>query len=164
GQLARQGESIPGLQAALSALPYHHRTFPKSLANDWVVDVLWPLVNESQGSVKDKLYTFCQFLANQIHQSLGQACQQNKLVPGPRKVLVTGGGARNIFLLETLRKLPQDDQFPLGYEVPESPIGDLKEAAMVALSALHRTLRQSNVFASATGAKRDTVNGALYLP
>lgn len=164
GQLARKGTLLTDLLVQLQELPFHHRAFPKSLANDWVVNTLWPLVEQSSGQTEDKLHTFCHFLANHVHQSLLQQCQQHQLSPAPLKVLVTGGGAHNHFLLDTLRQLPQNDQYPLGYEVPDGPIGDLKEAALVALSALHRTLELPNALATVTGAAKDTVNGALYLP
>jgi anhydro-N-acetylmuramic acid kinase len=163
GRRAAGGNLLPELQQALEGLSYHQAPYPKSLGNDWVTGTLWPLVKDSFGTPADKLHTFCHFLAQKIHADLNAGCEKSGLVPQPLRVMCTGGGAHNDFLIRCLRELPQNERFPLGYEVPAPETVNLKEAALIALAALHRELGIPNAFASATGAKRDTVNGALYL-
>lgn len=165
GHIAASGSLSADLLLQLQALPHHQMPYPKSLDNRWVSDTVWPLLAESPASVKDRLHTFCIFLTQQIHGDLLKLLQASERPPSPIKVLVSGGGARNDFLIKSLRSLPQDDHFPLGYATDSNTkIGDFKEAAMVALMALLRQLGQPNSFASATGARADAINGAMYLP
>lgn len=164
GALARDGKMLPALLDALESLDYHNAPYPKSLDNGWVRDTLLPLIIEHEGSDVDKMHTFCHFLAAKINTDITAACYQAKLAAHPIKVLVTGGGVHNHFLMDCLKRCPQDAQFPLDYEAASPQITDLKEAALVALCALHRQLGIPNALASATGSKTNTINGALYLP
>lgn len=164
GEIARSGAYLPELNEQLQALPYHHLPCPKSLDNSWVRETLWPLINNFPADAKDKMHTFCQFLARAIHQTFAALAASSSLTSQPIRVLITGGGTHNQFLLECLRKLPQNNQFPFGYEAAEPQVADLKEAALVALCALLRYQGQANALASATGANRNTINGALYRP
>ena len=153
GDLARSGNYLPELADHLSALSYHARPYPKSLSNDWVVQSLWPLLESFPGSVEDRLYTFCHWLARETVAVFSGADA------GAREILVSGGGARNTFLLEQLR---QGGGADLEFVVERGLTGDFKEAALVALCALFRQLGIPNSLSSATGATHDTVNGALY--
>lgn len=164
GEIARSGTYLPALAEQLNSLPYHHLPCPKSLDNGWVREELWPVVRDFPAEAKDKMHTFCRFLAAAIHESFIQLATQGGLAPQPIKVLITGGGTHNHFMLECLRSLPQHQDFPCGYEAAEPTVADFKEAAMVALSSLLRYLGQPNALATATGANKDTINGALYLP
>ncbi|MEO0734738.1 MAG: anhydro-N-acetylmuramic acid kinase, partial [Bacteroidota bacterium] len=76
-----------------------------------------------------------------------------------RKVLLTGGNVHNDFLVRQLRLA----QAALDFVVGDPQITDFKEAALIALGALLRVHRIPNAVASATGAERDTVNGALFV-
>jgi anhydro-N-acetylmuramic acid kinase len=164
GEIARSGKYLPDLAEQLKALPYHHLPCPKSLDNGWVREKLWPLINIFPAEAKDRMHTFCRFLAEEIHSTLLELATTGGLPPQPIRVLITGGGTHNHFFLECLRSLPQNDKYPFGYEAAEPQIADLKEAALVALCALLRYRGQPNALATATGADRDTINGALYLP
>ena len=48
--------------------------------------------------------------------------------------------------------------------VPAKELVDMKEAVIFAFLGLMRFLGRTNTLASVTGAARDTVSGALYLP
>ncbi|MBC6996381.1 anhydro-N-acetylmuramic acid kinase [Neolewinella lacunae] len=164
GALARSGRIVPDFAAALD-LPYHQQPYPKSLDNAWVREVLWPKIEKLPATPADLLHSFAHWLAQQIVHDLlllGAAAGAGE---GTRsKVLVTGGGARNSFLLDGLQQAAQDQQAPFSFEAPASMIGDFKEAALIALAALLRVEGLPNALASATGARLDTINGALYLP
>ncbi len=164
GKIARAGRLLPDLYQQLQALNFHQLACPKSLDNGWVRDELWPIVAGHPGEIADKMHTFCRFVAAEIHQVLLEIARNAQLPAQAIKVLVTGGGTHNHFLLDCLRQHPQDAIYPLGFEAAQQQLADFKEAAMVALSALHRYIGQPNALASATGAERDTINGALYLP
>ena len=152
GELARSGSYLPDLAAALSNLTYHTQPYPKSLSNQWVVQALWPPLRDYAAPVADRLYTFTQWLAHTIAQDMKQAGG------GAGAVLATGGGACNTFLIDALSATLR----PLTVEVATGLTGDFKEAALIALCALFRQLELPNSLASATGARRDTVNGALH--
>ncbi|MEM9837094.1 MAG: anhydro-N-acetylmuramic acid kinase [Bacteroidota bacterium] len=164
GRIAAGGQVLPDLMEQIRNLPYHQQACPKSLDNAWVRETLWPIISRHPGEAADKMHTFCHFLAAEVQRVLVDLAQRSKLASQAIRVLVTGGGTHNQFLLRCLREQPQDDQFPLGYEAADATLADAKEALMVALSALLRKLAVPNVLASATGASSNTINGALYLP
>lgn len=77
------------------------------------------------------------------------------------KMLVTGGGAHNGFLIGRLRELLA----PLGVEVvvPDEQLVNYKEALVMALIGVLRWREENNVFASVTGASRDSIGGAVWI-
>lgn len=78
------------------------------------------------------------------------------------EVLVTGGGTRNTFLLRMLNATQEGKKSPLRFVVPDERTADFKEAALIALCALLRMQGIPNSLSSATGARRDRVNGAVF--
>ena len=154
GALARRGTYHPQLASALDALPYHRQPYPKSLSNQWVTAQLWPLLQQPTAPVHDRLHTFTTWLARKIIQDIDQL---GGAAGG--SILVSGGGARNDYLIERLREA-------IGTRgtltVAEGLVGDFKEAALIALCALFRQQGLPNSLAAATGARHDTVNGALH--
>ncbi|MEM6770545.1 MAG: anhydro-N-acetylmuramic acid kinase [Bacteroidota bacterium] len=162
GNLAKQGTLHPAVAAKLSALPYQDLPYPKSLDNGWVRDELWPVMAGEQLTTADALRTFSVWLADKIVADLGAVAGAKE---GPRgKVLVTGGGAQNAFLLHLLQLTQEGLDGGFDFVIPDATTADFKEAALVALSAVLRQAGLPNAVASATGAPRDTVNGALFLP
>lgn len=166
GQLAQQGTLHPATAAKIAALPFHDLPYPKSLDNGWVREILWPVIGKTDLSTADALRTFTVWLANKIVTDLlavkgaDAGAKEN-----PRsKVLVTGGGARNTFLVDMLRLSQEEIGAGFDFVVPDETTADFKEAALIALGAALRVSGRPNALASATGAPRDTVNGALYLP
>ena len=178
GQLAAAGSPLPPVASAIAALPFHQEAYPKSLDNAWVRDALWPLLDDRQADPRDLLHTFTRWLARKIAYDFeylldnaqaetgGRAGANNgrESKVGVTEVLVSGGGARNDYLLQQLRAT-QDPEAPrLSFVVADPQVGDFKEAALIALAALFRRENIPNALPSATGAARPTTNGALYLP
>ncbi|MDO6432959.1 anhydro-N-acetylmuramic acid kinase [Flavitalea sp. BT771] len=83
------------------------------------------------------------------------------VVGNEKKMLVTGGGVHNTFLVGRLRALLA----PLGIEVvvPDGQLADYKEALVMALIGVLRWREENNVFASVTGASRDSIGGAVWI-
>lgn len=82
-----------------------------------------------------------------------------------RRVLLTGGGTHHAFLVDQLRRTQMDrGDEALQFVIPDPEIVDFKEAALVALCGALRLRGRANALASATGAARDTVNGAVFIP
>ena len=78
-----------------------------------------------------------------------------------RKMLVTGGGAHNAFLVGRIREMLA----PLGVEVivPDKELIDYKEALVMALIGVLRWREENNTLASVTGASRDSIGGAVWI-
>jgi len=151
GQIGRQGQLLPDLLRQLDDLPFYRLNGPKSLGREWVETAFMPLLEAHPAPVEDLLRTFYEHAARQIAQHLPR--------PAASKVLATGGGALNSFLLERIRK-HADAQVVL----PERAIIDYKEAIAFAFLGLLRHLGQHNVWACVTGASADSCSGLLSLP
>ena len=112
GNLARSGAIDDTLLTRLNALPFYTQSGPKSLGREWVEAEVYPLIDSFQLPVETVLATFVEHVAMQIarHVRGGQ-------------VLVTGGGARNVFLLERMQA-----QAPkVRYIVPDALTVDFKD-------------------------------------
>jgi anhydro-N-acetylmuramic acid kinase len=75
------------------------------------------------------------------------------------KMLVTGGGAFNIFLVSRIKALTNID-----IVVPDEELVKYKEALVIALMGVLRLRGEINVLSSVTGATKNTAGGAIYLP
>lgn len=181
GKLAASGTSHPAVAARLAALPFHAQPYPRSLSNQWVRETLWPIMAEAELTTADALQTFSAWLADQIITDL-QRVAEHLLTNRPEQtgtqraasagagertkcaVLITGGGAHNDYLVERLRAASVRHDAAFTFVVPASRICDFKEATLIALCAMLRLRGLPNALAAATGASRDTCNGAIYLP
>lgn len=148
GKLARSGKLLPGLFEALNTLPFYHRSPPKSLGVEWLNAEFYPILFSFEEEKKeDLLCTLNHHTAFQIHQN----CKNVD------KVLLTGGGAKNKFLLDLLA-----NTYPISFHIPPEEIIDFKEALIFAFMGYLRWHHQPNVLASVTGAKSDSSSGVLY--
>ena len=152
GQLAAEGAVDDELLEQLNSWRYLRQQPPKSLDKGEVERELLPLA-EQELPPKDLLATATAHVAQQLAAALRQ-------VPEPRKVLLTGGGAHNTHLIKLLR-----EQVPhWEVEVPQPLVVDYKEALVFAFLGLLRVLGQENILSSYTGARQNSVAGALHLP
>lgn len=147
GALARSGHVCAELLARLNSLDFYTQSGPKSLGREWVESAVYPLIDGYDLSVEDVLATFVEHVAVQIGGNVRAG-----------RVLVTGGGARNTFLLERMRAIaPQAD-----YIVPDPLTIDFKEALIFALLGALYVADLPNCLATVTGASRDNIGGCLY--
>lgn len=156
GSLARSGAVIPELLERLQSLPYYHLPYPKSLGREWVDEVVFPIINSYKThSTQDLLHTYVVHCAKQIAASISE-------IPGKqhqRTVLITGGGAFNTFLIDTIRlQLPSD----ILLTVPDSETVQYKEAIIFGFLGLLRILNRPNAKSTVTGASIDSIGGAIY--
>ncbi len=154
GRLAAEGQLLAGLLERLDALEWLQQPWPRSLSNQWVQEVLLPLLMQHEGSVSDLLHTAVAHIARQVAAGVRSHAAINN------RMLVTGGGAHNAFLVAQMQRLLPE----LELVVPERQVIEYKEAALIALMGALRYLRLPNVIATATGAPLATVGGALYEP
>jgi anhydro-N-acetylmuramic acid kinase len=161
GQLAASGTLQTGLLKLLNELEYYQLPYPKSLANDFGTDVVYPLVKSSNVSTADGLRTMVEHIAIQLSEQIKAMLEKQPSATTGMKLLATGGGAHNTFLLERLQAALQ----PIGVEVvtTERNLIDFKEALIMALIGVLRWREENNVLASVTGATRSSIGGAVWI-
>jgi anhydro-N-acetylmuramic acid kinase len=156
GNMARSGTLNPTMLKRLNALKYYALPHPKSIGYEWFLAEVVPIVDETTDTIENLLHTSIQHICDKI-------VQQIELNPVSKKqrLLVTGGGALNAFLIETLEKKLGNTTTVV---VPEKIIIEFKEALVFALMGVLRVERRINVLSSVTGAKKDSSSGVVYLP
>jgi anhydro-N-acetylmuramic acid kinase len=159
GQTAATGTVNEELLSKLNQLSYYQQPYPKSLANDFGTDVVYPMIKETVINVPDALRTYSEHITFQISSSLA-ALDNDKLQTTNHKLLATGGGAFNTFLI----KLLQEKLSPSGIEVvvPDEKLIAYKEALIMAFIGVLRWRQEYNALASVTGAARNSIGGALW--
>ncbi len=153
GIIARSGSMLPSVLNDFVKLEYHHRLAPKSLANEWIYEYIIQKINTTQYTVPDLLHTFTNAIATLIAREI------NENINNEERVLATGGGAFNTYLIECLQA-----KTTRRIVVPDATTINYKEAIAMALIGTMRWHGQANVLASATGARSDTTCGDIYLP
>ncbi len=165
GGLARAGQPLPALRAALDAPDFFGQPAPKSLGREWVeAHSLAALAGFGAAPLPDRLRTASEHMAGQLARSIGAALAVAAPTAGRHIVLATGGGAHNGYLIECLRR--ELDALGAAAEVvvPDAEIVNFKEALIFALLGALRWRGEINTLASATGARRDSCGGAVYAP
>jgi len=161
GNTAAQGEIENELLEELNELSYFSQTYPKSLDNQWVVNNLLKKYLEFEAPIENRLRTACEQLAVQTVLSIEEIIKKENLEKEKYKMLVTGGGVFNSFLMENIRTTC-NEKVDLEIVIPDKEIVEFKEATLMALLGVLRVENISNCMASVTGAKRDTIGGAIY--
>lgn len=149
GNLARSGNLNVSLLEKLESLKFYTQSGPKSLGKEWIDSEVMPLIDAFPIPTEDKLCTFSVHVARRISSAISG---ENK------KVLVTGGGAFNSFLIEKLKENQKGNREII---VPDSETVMFKEALIFAFLGYLKTLGINNCLASVTGAARDNSGGML---
>jgi anhydro-N-acetylmuramic acid kinase len=158
GRLARVGIISNVLLDALNAMPIFRTAYKNSLGMEWLQHECMPLMAEffkemlDQGmsreeAVKSVLATFCMHIAQRCAEAL----------KGFPKVLVSGGGVFNLFLMECLQNACNSN-----FETENSDITAFKEAIIFAFLAFCRVEGFANTLVEATGAREVCSAGAYY--
>ena len=156
GGLASSGQLDQSLLDALNELDYYKKLSPKSLDNGFSTETIIPLIDTYNISIEDKLNTYCEHIACQISDHIGNISIDS---PRGKKLLMTGGGAFNTYLVGRIAA-----HSTLEVVVPSDTIVSYKEALVMAFIGVLRWRGEVNVLSSVTGASRDSVGGALYHP
>ena len=83
----------------------------------------------------------------------------------PQRVLFTGGGALNKYLMATIKKhLQQQDTNIKVMECVDKDTVNYKEALIFAFLGLRTLKGLSNIYGSVTGASGNSVSGSIHLP
>jgi anhydro-N-acetylmuramic acid kinase len=161
GNIAAGGQIITSLLDKLNALDYYKLSGPKSLSNNFGTDVAYPIIESFNITIPNALRTYTEHIAYQIQQSVQDLVPNKDIEEGVFKLLVTGGGAFNTFLIERIK----ENLTPLNIEViiPENNIVLYKEALIMALLGILRWREENTVMASVTGASRSSIGGAVWI-
>ena len=156
GEFARSGKMDYDLYAALEALPFYAKTGPKSLGVEWFNQDVLPLIANPEIPIADRLRTVILHIVSRLTVAFRDLNAHNQAL------IVSGGGAHNLFLMEELEK----SIAPLGIKIESLPknIVDFKEAIIFAFLGLQTILGRPNILASVTGAKLDVCGGSIHLP
>jgi anhydro-N-acetylmuramic acid kinase len=161
GVLAASGKVDEHLLEELDQLDYYGLPYPKSLANDFGTDLVYPLVTSYKLAVEDELSTFIEHIATQVSSGISIIARREGIALDGQQLLVTGGGALNNFLVDRITTHLQ----PMGVTVivPDQQLVEYKEAVIMALIGVLRWREEFNVLSSVTGARKDSIGGALWL-
>ena len=148
GEIASKGKIINKMLEELNFINFYDFPPPKSLGIEWVKKEIDPIISKYVTfPVKDLLHTFV------IHISLKISSQ----FPSEGKILITGGGVYNDFLINEIQK-----QSKCELVKPSKDIIEFKEALIFAFLGLLKLRNEINCFSSVTGAKKDHSSGIIY--
>jgi anhydro-N-acetylmuramic acid kinase len=156
GAMAAMGQVNDEMLRSLNELSYYKQAFPKSLANSFGTEEILPLVRSFGLTHNDNLRTYVEHIVVQLRKALDL-----EGLPANRRLLVTGGGAFNSFLIQRLT----EELLELNMEVvvPDEQLVQYKEALVMALIGVLRWRQEYNVLSSVTGAERDSIGGAVWI-
>ncbi|MFV1450142.1 anhydro-N-acetylmuramic acid kinase [Maribacter sp. HS] len=156
GKLARKGKINKTMLERLNGLEYYLLPHPKSIGYEWFLAEVVPIVEDTKDTLENLLHTSVHHICDKVAQQIQLNFKHNN-----QELLVTGGGALNSFLTETLQaKLGETTNVV----VPEKIIIEFKEALVFALMGVLRVEQLTNVLSSVTGAKKDSSSGVLFIP
>jgi anhydro-N-acetylmuramic acid kinase len=147
GEIGASGKIDISLLNSLNSLDYYSQKYPKSLSREWIEQNINTLLTDSAISTEDQLATFYEHISYQISRSV--------FTNG--KIMVTGGGAKNKFLIKKLF-----EKLSCEIVIPDDQLIDFKEALIFAFLGVLRFTGRLNCFASVTGAKTDSIAGTIY--
>lgn len=145
GMLAASGKLNKSLLDKLNSLEFYSKPPPKSLGREWVEEKVFPMLDASKLCPKDTLHTYTIHIANKISAS----------VKADSRVLVTGGGAYNEFLLQHLNP-------DIKWIIPRKEVVEFKEALIFGLLGVLRYRGQVNCLKSYTGAIKNHSSGKCF--
>lgn len=145
GSIARRGSINGWVLDELNSLDYFELAPPKSLGAEWVEEYVSAKIDYLEPA--DGLATYCEHIAMQIAAVLKG-----------KKVLVTGGGAWNDYLLGRI------EEYGVELVRPEKKVVDFKEAIIFALLAYLRYSGRDNVLGRTTGSGKNHSSGKVFWP
>jgi anhydro-N-acetylmuramic acid kinase len=157
GEMAAKGSVNEDLLNKLNAFDYYKLPAPKSLANNFGTDEVFPMMLSAGLAPQDLLRTYVEHIVQQLKSAVHHYQPQTT----NKKLLVTGGGAFNTFLVGRL----SSELASAGIQVviPEENLIRYKEALIMAFIGVLRWRQEYTVLASVTGAERESIGGAVWI-
>jgi anhydro-N-acetylmuramic acid kinase len=148
GAFAKAGTVQNLVLEQLNSLDYYHQKAPKSLGIEWVNATIFQILDQIADTC-DIIATFTEHVAVQIARQL----QPEK------NLFITGGGAFNTYLIDSISK-----HTTAKIIIPDAIIVENKEALIFGLLGVLKLRNQNNCLSSVTGADRDHSSGHIYVP
>ncbi len=145
----KKGSVNKQLLGELNGLEFYKTIPPKSLGREWFEEIFLKILLSHPTSWHDKLRTVYEHISLMVTS----ACSSYR----KGRLLVTGGGAHNLFLIERIKHHSKHD-----IVIPGKDIIDFKEALIFAFLGLLRLENKINCLASVTGSSRDSIGGSVY--
>jgi len=149
GEIARNGKLISKLFNELNSLKYYKKKHPKSIGIEWINKNIFPNIYRSNYSLEDVMNTFSNHIAYQLIKNIDGK---------NNKILITGGGAYNEFLVE---KIKFYDKNRNQWILPDDNLVKYKEALIFAFMGLLRNLKKQNILNFVTGSKKNISAGNI---
>lgn len=149
GKLAAKGEVHWNLLKKLNSLPYYKDYKSKSLGREAIEKDFITRINKERITTNDKLATAAEHAALQIARAINHFKVRN--------VLITGGGAYNTDLINRIAAYSN-----CALTIPDNQTIQFKEALIFAFLGVLRARGEVNCLKEVTGARRDSVGGAVY--
>ena len=146
GFLSKSGKVDKILLSELNNLNFYKKPGPKSLGIEFVNKLIIPLIEKRFLKPNDILMTFIDHISFQINESV----KKHTL----NKILITGGGAFNKNLIETIKSKVKHKVI-----IPNKEIINFKEALIFAYLGILRINNEINCLKSVTGAKKNHSSG-----
>ena len=156
GLIARSGAIDNQLLTTLNSHPFYSQNYPKSLGREFFEENIKPLL-ENRDDIANMMATFVEHIAMQIGNSTNECNVKTRFIAS--QLLITGGGAKNKFLVERIQAHTKHHVV-----VPSNDIIDYKEALVFAFLGLLRNRNEINVLKSVTGADSDSSSGKIFHP
>lgn len=160
GNMAKSGIVDETLLEQLNNEDYYKMPHPKSLANDFGTDIIYPIIKDAGISTANALRTYTEHICLQIKKSL-TGLKNTEPRTSNSKLLVTGGGALNTFLINRLTDLLSKENIDV--IVPNAILINYKEALIMAFLGVLRWREENTTLTSVTGASRNSIGGALWM-
>ena len=136
GYAGKSGNISESLLSRLNSIDYYHTAGPGSLGREWVEYEFMPVIRDFNLPVTDILRTMYEHISFQITRQIRRGA----------RVLVTGGGAYNKFLVDRIRENSRGNII-----IPSNDLIEYKEALIFAFLGWLRYHERINCFASVTG-------------
>jgi anhydro-N-acetylmuramic acid kinase len=161
GETAERGSLLPGLLQRLAGHPYFRRKPPKSTGREMFGEgLIEEILRTAKGKrAEDVVHTVALLTPLTVFDAYARFIRRRSPVD---EIIVSGGGARNVFFLESLREL--FGGIALGTADAYGVSGDAKEAICFAILANETVAGHPANLPRVTGARRPVVLGTVCRP
>jgi anhydro-N-acetylmuramic acid kinase len=151
GTLASKGSINHKLLSSLEKIYHANQKTKPSLGREGFEKEFQSILDNESIPLHDRLRTACESIASEIARSIPDSNKKMKL-------LATGGGALNVFLIDLLKsKLSSKTKVV----IPPKTIINFKEALVFGFLGVLCLRKENNVLKSVTGASHNSCSGVL---
>lgn len=151
GAIAAEGSVNKKMLAALGKIYRKFHSKKPSLGREIFEKEILAILNDKTIPLNDRLCTFTESAAREICQAI----KEHKI---SARVLCTGGGAFNSFLIARMLENGGDD---ITFIIPEEEVVKFKEAMVFGFLGVLRARNEVNCLRSVTQASRDSSSGTM---